>query len=789
MNYVKRNAKQIISTVALATLAFGCTSYDVHQRVPASSAGMTDAVIAQASTSGPLGVKSARLIIDNDASFQSKLDLINSAKEGDEIRVAYYIYSDDESSSVFTAKLIEAARMKHVKVKLMVDLMTNYASFDLFRYMNWVTSGGIEVKFYGRPTEEILKDAMFLTQACTKGLEAKTDECDQEKWAKVRANFSNSGKPANMTADYFSSMYLAGLYAKNADLMKYSSIIGQQQDPNQLKTLATPKTEKDKLKMQELGKTAFQAKVNHSKSAYFKLSMALAKDGDKLNPLMNALTGMLPMVGQSAESQPYWDHLSDFLHQKVLIVGKQGASRYGIQLGGRNIENSYHMKPNPFTKKYIFMDTDMNVEVDQSGASVAAAYDNVWNFSPFVATLDEVYALIPNDFLKNPERFQQALGACAMQRPNTNDSERTAIGYCMQTLLVSPGMKDINTRFKEVEATMTKNAGEYTKNYKQTFTQSWKSNSPYDDKLDASEAQSMLLAYLENVPYSKSNMSKRLLGATNGQEGQSGKHIHEVWMAGMENTCMVSAATGVKKRVIFHSAYFFLPSNVIDGLGKMVDGTWDCHNVQVDFLTNSVDTTDLGPVNLFSMHQMLVFFQFYKTKQNGRSATFAQYEYLKPKTGANLSLHTKLTVVGDDMVIGSANADVRSYYMDANNGFVVRRAPKMISQYIAFFDSLLANKEKVSNETPKYMGYFTKEILAGVDDMFLKGGLAKYKMINPANRTDKATNKVSVTEEKAIYNEIRKLAIQAEDQTAIILNNGPDEASVMEDFNATFEIF
>ena len=65
----------------------------------------------------------------------------------------------------------------------------------------------------------------------------------------------------------------------------------------------------------------------------------------------------------------------------------------------------------------------------------------------------------------------------------------------------------------------------------------------------------------------------------------------------------------------------------------------------------------------------------------------------------------------------------------------------------------------------------------------------EYKMINPANRADKATNKVSVAEEAAIYREIRKLATQCEDQTAIILNNGPDEVNVMEDFNATFQIF
>ncbi|MBK7962875.1 MAG: phosphatidylserine/phosphatidylglycerophosphate/cardiolipin synthase family protein [Bdellovibrionales bacterium] len=52
----------------------------------------------------------------------------------------------------------------------------------------------------------------------------------------------------------------------------------------------------------------------------------------------------------------------------------------------------------------------------------------------------------------------------------------------------------------------------------------------------------------------------------------------------------------------------------------------------------------------------------------------------------NKSLHTKISVLGDDIIIGSANADVRSYFMDTNNAVMIRNAPNLVADYLAFLN-------------------------------------------------------------------------------------------------------
>ena len=50
-----------------------------------------------------------------------------------------------------------------------------------------------------------------------------------------------------------------------------------------------------------------------------------------------------------------WEYLTDYLHHKLLLVDQRH-----VQLGGRNVEDSYHMRPIPLTTKYVFMDTDLH---------------------------------------------------------------------------------------------------------------------------------------------------------------------------------------------------------------------------------------------------------------------------------------------------------------------------------------------------------------------------------------------------------------------------------------------
>src|SRR5688500_2401896 len=79
--------------------------------------------IMRLASSPNLKLRKGRLIIDNDAAFDSKVEMIRSAQR--EIRMMYFLYADDDSSSVISHELIEKAKAG-VKVKLLVDFISNY---------------------------------------------------------------------------------------------------------------------------------------------------------------------------------------------------------------------------------------------------------------------------------------------------------------------------------------------------------------------------------------------------------------------------------------------------------------------------------------------------------------------------------------------------------------------------------------------------------------------------------------------------------------------------------------
>ena len=97
-----------------AVLLAGCAGGPVR---------LSDEALMQRASAGPLTVREARVITDNDAAFQSRLKLVEGAR--DFVDLMYYIYSDDYSSSTLTKALIAAARQV-VRVRVLVDYNTNY---------------------------------------------------------------------------------------------------------------------------------------------------------------------------------------------------------------------------------------------------------------------------------------------------------------------------------------------------------------------------------------------------------------------------------------------------------------------------------------------------------------------------------------------------------------------------------------------------------------------------------------------------------------------------------------
>lgn len=146
-------------------------------------------------------LKQGRLILDNDASLESKLEILEKAQK--EIRAVYYIYSLDNSSAILTNALVKKSA-QGVQVKLLVDLITNFGNLDLFRYMEREGKGNLRVSFYNFPTEQIRADAIYLSLLCPVTETPGPKDCANHKDQKM----------AGMTKDQttlFSKMLLAGI--------------------------------------------------------------------------------------------------------------------------------------------------------------------------------------------------------------------------------------------------------------------------------------------------------------------------------------------------------------------------------------------------------------------------------------------------------------------------------------------------------------------------------------------------------------------------------------------------
>jgi phosphatidylserine/phosphatidylglycerophosphate/cardiolipin synthase-like enzyme len=234
-----------------------------------------------------------------------------------------------------------------------------------------------------------------------------------------------------------------------------------------------------------------------------------------------------------------------------------------------------------------------------------------------------------------------------------------------------------------------------------------------DSKTIAIESDARLF-YLENIPLSGDPggpLEGRTYGGENGREAQSGKRIHSLVLAALEGVCKTATAEK-PKRVIISNAYFFPPSNLVDVLAKMLDGRLDCRHVDVKILTNSRESTDLAVTNLFARHVAFAFGDYVRSiRDPDRAATFNYFELQLASGSIKYSLHSKVWVLGDDLIVGSANADVRSYMMDANNAMIIRGAPHMMQQYIAMVDQTLADKETTKNLTDYYLTTSRQQII------------------------------------------------------------------------------
>ncbi len=634
-----------------------------------------DPVIVQeiSSVSNLVRTGNGTVITDNSASFEKKLELIRSAQE--RLDLAYYIISDDESSSVLLNELLLAAK-RGVKVRVLADYAVSYSNLDLFLALEGVSKGNIEFRFFNRPTPNIIKDAIYMSSSCSeeKKVSGREAECNLEKAEQASVIKGLTYEEALNYNTGFSGVFLSSVYSQSALGAKYVLSQGAKLDLN---SGGSDLSEDDKKGLLTLAKLYKRMKTG-SVMAGVKLKFAALSHGDAVTGVINMIENALPSGtdGYDDNRGEDWNHFSDFLHHKLLIKDNSD-----IILGGRNIENSYHMEANP-SGKYTFMDTDVHFPVsDTSGEAVRKTFDSLWNFSRMVATTSDIMKHAPNDVVK-------ALDKCAIESRGIEEKIWPCFGQIVSSAQ-AVGEARVERQLEALEKIKTQ-----IEKYNQIPPA--RSNSPAFDI-----SQSAQVSYLENLPFKKENGKLvRVYGAGVRDSVENEKNIHEAWVRGMISQCY----TDEPRMIYMHQAYFLLPSNLLQAMAVMTKtikethlireyNKVDCSNVQIKIVTNSIPTTDLSVINVIARHQVHELFKAIETmpkKNRKKAASVEYYEYVRLEEDVNRSLHTKVTVMGTDVIIGSANADFRSLMMDTNNAVLVRGDVNLANQYSAYMESLIS---------------------------------------------------------------------------------------------------
>lgn len=863
------------------------------------------------STTSKLWVDQGRLLFDNEESFSSKLELIETATKS--LDLIYFIFSPDYSSSRMAKALIDAAQ-RGVQVRLLLDYQTNYKNLDFFRMLevegNKGSKGSLEVRFYNRPTPNLIRIAAYLTSSCEKeyarALSSKEYEqavqkavaeartkvesqaaaalvpvpvndqvCAEEKEKEVNRYFRIKRKrelrnwrasigddqPAlkslaqNVTRlDHTNSQlgrsgrFFSGLYSKNFDVMISAIFEGQKVNPESFAQASSGKlSEEDMEGMKTLAQLIWQSKTGDAIdkiSSNVQLFFGGLFYGDRINPVMDQIDRFLPMgLDFEGEVGKELDYLTDWTHHKLLLAdGKR------LQMGGRNIEDSYHLSPsanNPLVHKYLFMDTDIRIELsslgmtrleqwqrwknygpyavqvpvphrplpekanelttDNGGPELVRSFERLWNFTEMVASIPEINQHAPNHYLVNYEhRKAMAKKACEGVEPSEKkdcvsdavlnldvapltledriQSQRakmeaniaifedyqdreTGIAGLIETIEKLGLSKESESTRQSAIATMwtngrlktrensarlselsqsaqeqyRENIQEITQTYLERKAQIEEKGVQYSGlypetglpkgidiqpkDVGYQEHEGLSIVYSENTPFrqrgagayvqmgerwaheyqtywpeedddliyrktkSMFESSQRRFGVEPFEELDSGKAINYVWRRLLSDACSRSAQSGKKTEVLLNNAYFFPAADLMATFAKMIDGTWNCQNVVVKILTNSIESTDLNVVNLLANQALVAFFNFYNSdqKDSKKSAEFRYYEMRSLPEEGVVSLHSKVSLIGDTIIVGSANADLRSYLMDTNNAVVIRGSESLAKKYRDYY--------------------------------------------------------------------------------------------------------
>lgn len=679
-----------------------------------------------------------RVIVDNQEAFKSKVDLIGKAQKS--INMIYYIYSDDETSAYLTQMLIQKAQ-QGVQVRILLDLHNNYNRLDLFRMMEDKGKGNLKVRFFNGINPQLLKNIVFMTADCTKEAKNNKEKCKNERLEnanRISNRYAdNHEKGLNTELPFTTSVFLAGMYGKNIAALRMGIMLGIGKSLVQLKPLVNGLKNNNPTVQEELVQWLKPLEINKNApltgSEALKLQLGLISQahGGALDDTVQMLDSAMPDSLQSSEEGAVtWLHFTDFVHHKLLLID----GKY-VQLGGRNIENSYHMneKISP-GDKYLFRDTDVVITFENPAESLTQSFERLYGFRTMVMTLDEVLHYFDNSILmKLPEIVE---GYVQCQKSGAVDLDNCIQGF----------YSEVNIKLSERMATTYKQMVERAHNpiviealhSPGEFYWGGQSN----DSLSAQDLSKLNISYLENLPYDTSSYKpygqRLMFQKKRTVQSENAKHIHQTVIEGIEKICgqateafsKIPAAmrqdylenADNRRRIILYQGYIFLPGVLMVPLGKTVNqdvvednaDNFHCPGVDIDIITNSSVTTDLNIINILSKPQMALLIAeqarsnaYYQERiQNAPYETnlypparIRYYTMQPPMDGQNInysklmSLHSKVFLLDNyGVLIGSANGDLRSYFMDTNNGVLIHGADEFTHNFIKWLDSLKAEE-------------------------------------------------------------------------------------------------
>lgn len=281
----------------------------------------------------PGEIRGLKIHLSNEASFFQQLDLIERARPGTTIDLAYFIFEDDFTSVKLLSALREKVRKDGNRVRLLVDYMMTDRLMPWFQYV--ASMPGIEIRRFRPPTPAFLgflskdlelKDPMELIHALSR----------QDGHAIIEA----AKKSPRLLRE-------VSLYFK--EIVQGIRQIDQQK--------AIPEPERNKLKRLLVLKML----MDHAPSEAI---------------LLRQLQGHIDLFFRR-------------MHHKITRVDTSRGEEF--ETGGRNISDEYNISlPHPFLEKrsYPFIDCSLSgVFSSRTGFTLKETFERIWDSGELVETI------------------------------------------------------------------------------------------------------------------------------------------------------------------------------------------------------------------------------------------------------------------------------------------------------------------------------------------------------------------------------------------------------------------